>query len=461
MIQIGDTIAAIATPLGMGGVGIVRISGSETIRIADEIFCGWVSPSQAVPHTLALGRIVSPSTGEMIDQVLLAVFRAPRSYTREDMVEINAHGGPEVLREILRVVLDCGARLAERGEFTRRAFLNGRIDLLQAEAVLDLIRSPAERSARAAARQLEGRGSREIQCLRDEVIRLQANIEAYIDFPEEEIEPLEEDRMVHFFQGLCSRIEMEIHKGEGGRIVREGAIVGIVGRPNVGKSSLFNALLARERAIVTPVPGTTRDTLEEWVDIDGYAVRLVDTAGLREVSELVEEEGIRRAREVAIQSDVPLVVIDASQPAIEGDWEIFDIAKSSGGNPIVLLNKVDCSIVVRESFVRERVGCVPIVQVSAVEGSGLEELHREIGRCLDQSTPMAEEPAIVNKTRHVDALKKALACLQRGREGFSNLPLELVAHEVREAADALGEIIGITTPAEVLDHIFSEFCVGK
>ncbi len=470
-----DTIAAISTPLGFSGIGIVRLSGRDAIRIADEFF---FSPKkktlrEAPSHRILYGYIVhpakklgflskgvNPSSEEVIDEVLVSVMRAPYTYTREDVVEINCHGGPLPLRKVLELLLKGGARLAEPGEFTKRAFLNGRIDLAQAEAVLDVISAMTERAQRAAMEQLSGGLSRKVEALRDKLIELTTFVEAYIDFPEEDIEALSlrdmNKKALEISQGLRQLIDSSRH----GVLLREGLKCAIIGRPNVGKSSLLNALLQQERAIVTEMPGTTRDVIEEYLDINGLPVRIMDTAGIREARNIAEKEGVQRSLKAMQGADVVLLVLDGSEHLHDTDRQLIEESESK--NTILVINKIDllgtsqCDIS-ELSLSRLR----PMVKISALKGTGLEELRNKI---LDIALgdKLSSGYGIVTNIRHVKALEMALVRIDSFIEGLNrNLSPELLSIELKEALDAIGEIIGITTPQDILNKIFSSFCIGK
>jgi tRNA modification GTPase len=457
-----DTIAAIATPPGVGGIGVIRISGSGAEGIARRLF----HPSFPLPsfasHRLYHGRIVAPETGETLDEVLVSFFRAPRSYTGEDILEISCHGGPLVLRSVLLETLRAGARPAERGEFTKRAFLNGRLDLAQAEAVLDLITARTREGLSAAISRLEGRLSGRIEAIRSEIAGLLASVEAAIDFSGEEGGPETPEIALPAFQSVIDGIAALAATGRRGRIVREGIGIVIAGRPNVGKSSLLNRLLGENRAIVTPIPGTTRDFIEEALDIRGIPVRLTDTAGIRPPENAVEKEGIDRVRERLETADALLVLLDGNSPLAEGDGEIL---RQAAGKPfLAVINKIDLPQHLDEAELRGRLpGNAPRpVRISAKTGEGIERLEEAL-HGLVLGAPEAEAPeAMVADLRQQASLEKAAESLARARDGLAGgLPAELIALEIRDALDALGEITGKTTPEEILERIFANFCLGK
>jgi tRNA modification GTPase len=454
-----DTIAAIATPPGEGGIGVVRMSGLCALEVAARIFRSSFGkdPRQFRTHTLHHGHIVDPATQEILDDVLLLLMRAPKSSTGEEVVEIHGHGGRVPLQAILHLTLRHGARSAMPGEFTRRAFLNGRLDLAQAEAVLDIVQAKTEAGLAAAMRQLKGGLSERIEGIRTEAISLLATLEASVDFPEED---LEFPHAGEIEKGLC-RIEEAMYDllrtAREGRLLREGARVVLAGRPNVGKSSLLNALLQEERAIVSPIPGTTRDTVEEELEIRGFPVRLIDTAGLRaEGAGPIEEEGLRRARRAIEQADLTLVILDGSAGITPEDLTVWN---ETDGVRRLVVNKIDLSQALSPDAYRERFGCEPLF-ASAKTGEGVEEVKREIGRALGGE--MQEAAAYLIGVRHREALERAQGHLETARHALGKgYSLELVALDVRGAVDALGEILGEKVTEEVLDQIFQNFCIGK
>ncbi len=456
-MYIEDTIAAISTPLGHGGIGIVRLSGRDAIKIAERIFS---SPKgrrlQETPsHRILYGYILNPVNHEIIDEVLVSVMKAPNTYTREDIVEINCHGGPLPLRRTLELLLNEGARLGEPGEFTLRAFLNGRIDLAQSEAVLDIINSLTEQSQRAAMEQLRGGLSKKLSDIRQKLIELTAIVEAYIDFPEEDIEvPTQKD-----LGERAREIQLElgelIKDGRYGMILREGLKTAIIGRPNVGKSSLLNALLQQDRAIVTEMPGTTRDIIEEYLNIQGLPIRIMDTAGIRDAGNIAEREGVERSLRAMQKADLVLLILDGSEQLHDTDKRLIEESRSK--DTILVINKTDLP---SKISINNLPSDKPVVRVSALNGEGLESLKDEI---INISLKGRKETGIilVTNARHIMALRKAHTSITSFINGIAELSPELLALELRDGLDALGEIIGITTPQEILNKIFSEFCIGK
>jgi len=455
-----DTIAAIATPHGESGIGIVRISGPLAEKVATRLFRPNKKPARLKSHQLYYGEIVDPENGKPLDEVLLTLMRKPKTYTREDVVEINCHGGYLVLKRVLEVVLGQGVRLAQPGEFTKRAFLNGRIDLSQAEAVIDVIRAKTAKSLKMANQQLKGDLSHEIERLREGVVRNLALVEALIDFPDEDIE-VNEDVIREGLEEGQGRVRELIESYEEGRIYRDGVSVSIVGKTNVGKSSLLNILLRENRAIVTPIPGTTRDVIEEVVNIHEVPIRLVDMAGIRRASNPIEREGVRLAKDKVAEADMVILVIDGSRRLDKYDWEIMDEIREK--KKVVAANKMDLPIKTSREQIQELLPNTKIVGISALKNWGIDALRESLCCALtgDGVGRDAGEVVVVN-ARHKKALEGSRECLRRAKEGIEGrIPIELVAVELRSCLDHLGEIGGETAPEEVLECIFSQFCIGK
>lgn len=462
MTMDNDTIAAISTPLGEGGIGIVRLSGGGSIQTAEKIFS---SPkgkklSDSGSHRMLYGFIKDPLTGNTIDEVLVSVMKAPNTYTREDVVEINCHGGILPLRKTLELVLREGARLAEPGEFTKRAFLNGRIDLSQAEAVIDIIRSKTDESRRLALEQLSGGLSEEITSLRNRVTSVCAHIEAYIDFSEEDIDPVPLEDIsfkIKELQGELARLSAGFEEG---RFFREGLKVAIVGRPNVGKSSLLNALLKRDRAIVTEDAGTTRDVLEEYLNIKGLPVRVMDTAGIREAHEMAEKEGVKRSLRALDEADAVIAVIDGS--VFPDDEDILVLEKIKGKTSIITINKSDLPLADKGIEALLEPYSENLIRISATSGSGLDSLKDKLVEISIGNKPSGEGGSVITNVRHKIAIDSAMNALERASEALNtHSPLEIVALEMRDGLDRLGEIVGAVSTEDILDRIFSEFCIGK
>ena len=462
-----DTIAAIATPLGEGGLAVIRLSGPQAFAVADECFqpAGKSSlmPSAAPTHTIQYGKIVRG--GQVIDEVLLAVLRAPRTFTREDTVEISCHGGLLPAKLVLDALLAGGARLAEPGEFTKRAFLNGRLDLAQAEAVADVIHARTELALAAANEQLAGRLSRRCNQLRDDLMLTLAHIEAHIDFPDEDISPDTRANLLQRLEHGVAFMDELLRTANEGQLLRRGIRAAIVGRPNAGKSSLLNQLLGRDRAIVSPVPGTTRDTIEETANIRGLPVVFIDTAGLREARDEIEREGVRRSRASLAQAELILHVLDASEPLTDADRNYF--AEFAGKRCLLVRNKTDRPVKLEWPLVRPHASvasgpAAPVVDVSCLSGAGIEPLKDAIKGMIWSGEIKAEMLQVAINARHQDASSRARAAARLAADTLAaDATLELVAMDLRIAANAVGEIVGQTTTEDLLDSIFSTFCIGK
>ncbi|HPN66348.1 MAG TPA: tRNA uridine-5-carboxymethylaminomethyl(34) synthesis GTPase MnmE [Candidatus Omnitrophota bacterium] len=453
-----DTIAAISTPPGEGAIGIVRLSGPCSLRIADKVFrpSGKKLPSGTGPFTVRYGHIIDASA-VIVDEALLTVMRAPKSYTKEDKAEISCHGGMVPLRKTLALALAAGARLAEPGEFTKRAFLNGRIDLAQAEAVLDVIRSKTDESLAMALGQLGGRLSSAMKEIKEELISVSAGVEASIDFPEEDSEIISEAGAKGRLDAIAARLESLIGAADRGIIMREGISCVICGRPNVGKSSLLNALLRNDRAIVTHVPGTTRDIIEEYADIGGIPFRLIDTAGITPTEDIVEREGVLRSRARMESSGLILLVLDGSEPVSAEDRILID--ETEGRARIIVINKSDLP---RKHGASACPGNAA-VEISAKEGKGLDILRDAMASAvLGGKVTARDEPAAVTNLRQKEAARSALASVKAAIKALdAKLPPELIAVEINDSLGHIGEIVGETVTDEVLDRIFSKFCIGK
>ena len=451
-----DTIAAISTPIGEGGIAIIRVSGPRAFEVADRIFRSRRGTPSAFPsHTLHFGTI--GRNGDVVDQVMLAVMRAPRTYTKEDTVEINCHGGVLTARKVLALCLQSGARLAESGEFTKRAFLNGRLDLTQAEAVMDLIRAKSDRAHVAAIHELEGHLSAKINQARDRLLTILAHVEAHIDFPEEDLGPEVRDDLVGGTEEILEFVRSLLATAREGKILRDGVTVAIVGRPNVGKSSLLNALVGMDRSIVTPIPGTTRDTVEESASIDGIPFRFTDTAGIRRTRGTAEKLGVKRSRKSLESSEIVLHVCDGSKRLTGADSEIITMWR--GKRAIMVLNKADLPQRFRlplEMAEREH------VHVSALRGDGLDILRSKLVAIAYSGTVGSADVGVAINERHTVLLECAYKYLTQSHHMLRAYdPLELVSQPLRRSLDRLGEIVGKTSTDDILDRIFSTFCIGK
>ncbi|MBX5451992.1 tRNA uridine-5-carboxymethylaminomethyl(34) synthesis GTPase MnmE [Thermogemmatispora sp.] len=472
-----DTIAAIATPPGVGGIGIVRVSGEAAFSIVLPLFRRPRGEQTLPPsHQLTYGRIVDPRNGEVIDEVLVAFMRRPHTYTREDVVEIHGHGGPLVLQRILRLVLEHGARLAQPGEFTLRAFLNGRLDLAQAEAVMDIISARTEAGLRLAMQQLQGRMSARLREARQAVLGVLARIEASIDFPEDDIPTPQAEELRPQILAAQSMVDELLQGAEAGRLYRHGLRTVIIGRPNVGKSSLLNALLRSERAIVTPIAGTTRDTVEEVANLRGIPLHLIDTAGITPTDDPVEQIGIQRSRAAAESADLVLLVFDCAEDFTAQDRQVCEELQRLGfggenstapngrsGRPVILvLNKIDRPHSLPIEQIRRFWPEAPLVMTSTLTGEGLSQLEETIAEQVLAGKALQSDSVLVTNLRHQEALRSASQHLQAALATLEQgLPLDFVSIDLQAACQALGEITGETASADLLERIFSEFCIGK
>jgi tRNA modification GTPase len=456
------TIAAISTPAGEGGIGIVRISGPRALPVAEAVFkpSSGRSPLDFPTHTIHHGTISDPLTGEAIDEALLMIMRAPRSYTGEDVVEIQGHGGPATMEAILESALQAGARLADPGEFTRRAFMGGRLDLAQAEAVIDLIRSRTEEARKAALTQLSGRLSVEVAHLRESLLGLVAEVEASLDLEEEEFQGISTDKLTSRAEEIRRGILSLVERSREGSLYQEGLKAVIAGKPNVGKSSLLNALLEEERAIVTPRPGTTRDTIEEFINLGGIPVKIVDTAGIHEARCEIEMEGVRRSVREVTNSPLVILVLDASKPIGPEDARIADLAR--GKNALIALNKTDLPGKTDRETVLGTFPGPPVIDISCVTHKGLEKLREALQQAATSGVNISGNPELTANRRHRQALSRAADLLASSTEAASRgMPLDASAADLRSALDALGEITGETATEDILKAIFQNFCVGK
>jgi tRNA modification GTPase len=454
----------------LAGIGIVRLSGKDALAIADKIFVSKEKPrpSQCKTYTIHYGWIVEresrienrESNSKRIDEAILTIMRAPRSYTCEDVVEINCHSGIVPLRKIFELVLKCGARPAQAGEFTRRAFVNGRIDLVQAEAVLDIIQAKTEASLKLGLNQLQGRLSRKIEAIRSRLLDVFAHLEASIDFPEEDIKTAARRKLQSSLEKAGAEIKAMLDYADEGKILREGISVVICGKPNVGKSSLLNALLKEERAIVTHIPGTTKDTIEEAANIHGLSLRLTDTAGINRPRDLIDREAIKRSRQSIEKSDLILFVLDGSRKISAQDKGIFREIK--GKKSMVIVNKIDLKPALNSATLRRLLGKVRPVRVSALKSAGIKQLEKKIAALIWQGHLKPTEDLLIGNLRHINLLRQALQAIENTSHAFKdNLSAEFVAQELKPALGALDDITGKAVSQDLLDKIFAEFCIGK
>lgn len=455
-----DTIAAIATNLGESGVSIIRVSGDKALNIVSTIFRGKNDRKldDIKTYTMRYGFIIDRDTEEKLDEVIVSYMKGPRSFTAEDTVEINCHGGVVITRRILEEVVKAGARLALPGEFTKRAFLNGRIDLSQAEAVIDIITAKTELSAKSALEQSGGKLSREIMTLRDKLLEVIAHIEATVDYPEDDLEEVTADRAKVSIQDVVDKVNELLSSADEGKILREGLSTVIVGKPNVGKSSILNALLMETRAIVTDIPGTTRDIIEEYISIDGIPIKIIDTAGIRDTEDVVEKIGVERSREKVGSADLVVLVLDISRELSEEDKEVISFIKDK--KYIVLLNKVDLEHKINKEDIKE-LNSNFIINFSAKTGEGLDKFKEVIKELFFKGEVRAKEVMVTN-TRHKEALIKAKESLISANNALENtLAIDLASIDLRDAWKQLGEISGDTIEEDIIDKIFSKFCLGK
>ncbi len=474
-IQQNDTIAAIATPPGVGGIGIVRVSGEDAFSVVLPLLQRPSGKRDLPPsHQLTYAHIIDPLTQETIDEALVAFMYAPRTYTREPVVEIQSHGGPLPLRRILRAVLSQGARMANAGEFTMRAFLNGRLDLAQAEAVMDLIESETEAGQRLALQQLEGRLSEQVQLARQSILAAIAPIEASIDFPEEDVPIPQPDELRSLIVHAQQQVDALLQDADRGRLYRQGLRTAIIGRPNVGKSSLLNALLRMERAIVTPVAGTTRDTVEEVANVRGIPLHLIDTAGITLTEDPVEKIGVQRSRRAAESADIVLLVFDGSEPLMQQDYLVshelqslgFQAASDSSTTTkqslLIVINKSDKPQLLNYEELSTLWPQVPFVSISTLTGAGLDAIEDALAEIAFAGRMLHTESVLVTNIRHQEALRHASEQLVAALDSLArDLPLDFVSIDLRAAYDALGEVTGETANDDLLNQIFSKFCIGK
>lgn len=457
-----DTIAAVATAYGEGGIGIIRISGEEAKNILDQIFI----PKQKhdresiVNKRLYYGHIVDPANGQVIDEVLAAYMKAPYTYTTEDVVEIYCHGSVVALRKTLSLALRNGARLAEKGEFTKRAFLNGRLDLSQAEAVIDLVKAKTDKTFDVALSQMNGALSERVMEIRRILTDLLVDITVNLDYPDEDIEIMTYQRLIESTSEIGDMIDKLLSTAATGRIIREGLSVAIIGRPNVGKSSLMNALLKESRAIVTEIPGTTRDTIEEMVSIRDIPVKLTDTAGIRETEDKIERIGIEKSKESFNHADLIIFIVDGSSPLTREDRQIM--SKLEGRKVITLVNKTDLGFAAEEEELKITLPHAKLIKASIKNGTGLEELEREIEAMVYGGQIRQEESLLVTNVRHMELLEKAKAAIGDARGMAENSEaLDFIEVDVRRCWELLGEIIGESVTEDIIDKVFERFCLGK
>ncbi|GAB5856277.1 tRNA uridine-5-carboxymethylaminomethyl(34) synthesis GTPase MnmE [Staphylococcus aureus] len=456
-----DTITSISTPMGEGAIGIVRLSGPQAVEIADKLYKGKHLLNDVPSHTINYGHIIDPESKEVVEEVMVSVLRAPKTFTREDIIEINCHGGILTINRVLELTMTYGARMAEPGEFTKRAFLNGRIDLSQAEAVMDFIRSKTDRASKVAMNQIEGRLSDLIKKQRQSILEILAQVEVNIDYPEyDDVE----DATTEFLLEQSKEIKQEINRlldtGAQGKIMREGLSTVIVGKPNVGKSSMLNNLIQDNKAIVTEVAGTTRDVLEEYVNVRGVPLRLVDTAGIRETEDIVEKIGVERSRKALSQADLILFVLNNNEALTQEDYTLYEVVKNE--DVIVIVNKMDLEQNIDINEVKDMIGDAPLVQTSMLKQEGIDELEIQIRDLFFGGEVQNQDMTYVSNSRHISLLKQARQTIQDAIDAAeSGVPMDMVQIDLTRTWEILGEIIGETASDELIDQLFSQFCLGK
>ena len=456
-----DTITSISTPMGEGAIGIVRLSGPQAIEIGDILYKGKKKLSEVETHTINYGHIIDPETNETVEEVMVSVLRAPKTFTREDIIEINCHGGILTINRILELTMTYGARMAEPGEYTKRAFLNGRIDLSQAEAVMDFIRSKTDRASKVAMNQIEGRLSDLIKKQRQSILEILAQVEVNIDYPEyDDVEDATTDFLLEQSKRIKEEINQLLETGAQGKIMREGLSTVIVGRPSVGKSSMLNNLIQDNKAIVTEVAGTTRDVLEEYVNVRGVPLRLVDTAGIRDTEDIVEKIGVERSRKALSEADLILFVLNNNEPLTEDDQTLFEVIKNE--DVIVIINKTDLEQRLDVSELREMIGDMPLIQTSMLKQEGIDELEIQIKDLFFGGEVQNQDMTYVSNSRHISLLKQARQSIQDAIDAAeSGIPMDMVQIDLTRTWEILGEIIGESASDELIDQLFSQFCLGK
>lgn len=453
-----DTIAAIATPIGEGGISIIRVSGENALEIVNKIFRG-ANLNKVASHTIHYGHIIDYANKDVVDEVLVTVMLAPKTFTRENTVEVSCHGGLLVTQKILQLILDNGARMATPGEFTKRAFINGRIDLTQAESIMDIIEAKTDRARQVAIKQLEGGLLFEIRKLRQELLNTMAHEEVNIDYPEYDMDDVTSKEMYDKAQQVIKEIDKLLATAQEGKVVRSGLATAIVGRPNVGKSSLLNYLSKEEKAIVTNIAGTTRDTLEEYVSLKGILLKLIDTAGIRQTDDIVEKIGVERSKRAITESDLVLLLINSSEELTEEDQKLLELTQDK--KRIIILNKADQVAKITKKDI-QKITDSPIVTISVLKKQNMTGLEEAIKSLFLQGIADSKSEVMVTNQRQNDLLRKAKQSLIEAIEAINdNMPLDLVQIDLKEAWDSLGEITGDTAPDELITQLFSKFCLGK
>lgn len=456
-----DTITSISTPMGEGAIGIVRLSGPEAVEIGDKLYKGKKKLKDVPSHTINYGHIIDPETHEVVEEVMISVLRAPKTFTREDIIEINCHGGILTINRILELTMTHGARMAEPGEYTKRAFLNGRIDLSQAEAVMDFIRSKTDRASKVAMNQIEGRLSDLIKQQRQSILEILAQVEVNIDYPEyDDVEDATTEFLLAQSKKIKNEIDQLLETGTQGKIMREGLSTVIVGKPNVGKSSMLNNLIQDNKAIVTEVAGTTRDVLEEYVNVRGVPLRLVDTAGIRDTEDIVEKIGVERSRKALSEADLILFVLNNNEPLTEEDRTLYEVIKNE--DAIVIVNKTDLERQLDIEEVKTMIGDTPLIQTSMLKQEGIDQLEIQIRDLFFAGDVQNQDMTYVSNSRHISLLKQARNSIQDAIDAAeAGVPMDMVQIDLTRTWEILGEIIGESASEELINQLFSQFCLGK